>query len=163
MKNIDIESIKNKTNNKIGYYNFKEESIKKSQIRKGICTALSIVLILTISTFTVNAATNNGIVNLINKIIKVNNKDTVAEIYEVPSQEVYSKCEGKYVTTDSEKCIKYSPIKDYDGNESTICYPLDTEFDNIEIFYDENNHFSGFHITGTSNGEYFDDYLNDSN
>ena len=145
MKNIDIENI------------------KKFQIYKYISIASCIIFILIISTFTVNAATNNGIINIINKIIKVNEKETEAEIYEVPSQKVYSKCKGEYVVTDSVKCVKYSPIKDYNGNESTICYPLDTEFDDIEIFYDKNNHFAGFHITGTSNGKHFDDYLNDSN
>lgn len=163
MKNIDIERIKNKTNNKIGYYNFKEENRKKWQIPKYICITLCMFLVLAIGTFTVNAATNNGIINLLNKIIKVNGKEAAAEIYEVPSQKFYSKCEGKYVVTDSAKCVKYSPIKEYDGNESTICYPLDTEFENIEIFYDKNNHFAGFHITGTSNGKKFDDYLSDEN
>lgn len=159
MKNIDIESIKSKTNNKIGYYNFKEERKNRRKKLKHFYIALGIILVVTIGTFTVNATTNNGIINLINKIIKVNNKETTAEIYELPAQKIYSKCKGDYVITDSQKCIKYSPIIDYDGNESTICYPLDTEFDDIEIFYDKNNHFAGFHITGTKNGEAFDDYL----
>lgn len=163
MKNIDIERIKNKTNNKIGYYNFQEENLQKKRIQQSFLTTLCIVLILTIGTFTVNASTNNGIVNLLNKVIKVNNQEAAAEIYEVPSQKVYSKCEGKYVTTEKEKCVKYSPIKDYDGNESTICYPIDTEFEDIEIFYDEKNHFAGFHIKGVTNGKHFDDYLKDSN
>jgi len=132
-------------------------------MRKHIYCVLCIILVIVVSTFTVNAATDNGIVDLINRVIRVNGREATAKVYETSSGSVYSNCLGEYVTITESKCIKYSPIKDYDGNVSEICYAQDAEFSYIEIFYDENNHFAGFHIKGVSEGKYFVDYLKDSN
>lgn len=160
MSNIDLNKIKEMTNNKIGYSNYeKEECMRKKNLKYGIY-CMSICFLLVIGAITVNAATNNGIINFFTRIIKVNNQEKEATIYTKGGDTVYDKWQEKYVTNTESKCIEYSPFKDSKDNTSTICFPLNTEFDEIEIYYDNNNFFSGFHISGVSNGEKFDYKIN---
>lgn len=162
MSRLDLNKIKQMTNNKIGYSNYESEEFMKKKRIKLVIYCVSIFFLLILGTITVNAATNNSIIEFVTKIIKVNGTEKEGKIYITDGETAYSKCSGKYVTNTESKCVEYSPYKDSKENTSTICFPLDTEFDEIEIYYNENNFFSGFHISGTSNGEEFDYEINDN-
>lgn len=160
MSNINLQKIKEMTNKKIGYSNYEKEVFMRKKVLKCSIYSISICCLLAIGTITVNAMTDNGIVNFISKMIKVNGEEKKASIYTTGGDVGYDKCNGKYITNTESKCIEYSPFADSKDNTSTLCFPLDTEFDEIEIYYDDNNFFSGFHISGISNGEKFDYTLN---
>ena len=77
MNKIDTQKIKDITNQLIGYENFKmEEKMKKNKLRN-IAFIFIVIILLGISTMTVNALTNNAVDEAIKKIIpfKVINKN----------------------------------------------------------------------------------------
>jgi hypothetical protein len=152
--NIDIDKIKKMTNEKIGYANFQEERQKRKKKDKCVLFISGLLFLIIITSLSVNAATNNGILNLVKKLIKVNGESKNAYIYD--DYNIVSYDESENQISDHAKCIKYYPYKNTEDNESTICFPENTEFQSIEIFYDDNNYYSGFHITGYTDGEYFD-------
>lgn len=160
MDNVNLQKIKEMTNKKIGYSNYeKEEFMRKKFFKYGIYS-ISICCLLAVGTITVNAATNNGIINFINRVIKVNGQEKEASIYTEGGDVFYDERTGEYITNTESKCIEYSPFANSKESTSVICFPLDTEFDEIEIYYDDNNFFSGYHISGISNGEEFDYKVN---
>lgn len=158
MKEINLDNIKEKTYTKIGCSNFIKEDTQRTKIKKILVNTLITLLFLSTGLFTVNAATNNGLVNMIKKIAKLNNKDYEVIIYDVPSHEYYSEVDGRKHTTTPITCLRIPTNKNDDSKYDEICYPLGTTFEDIELYYDKKSHITGYHITGYKpNGEYFED------
>lgn len=63
------------------YNKFLNEEIKRNSKKKKIAFVLCICTFLLVGTITVNATTNNGIVNLVKKIININGEEKEAKEY----------------------------------------------------------------------------------
>lgn len=158
MKNFNIDNIKEKTYTKIGCSNFIKEDIKRTRIKKVLINTMLIILFISTGLFTVNAATDNALVNMIKQIAKVNGKDYEVLVHDVPVKITEETEDGEVIISTHNKCIRIPrTINNYDSYDE-ICYPNGTKFEDIELYYDKKNHNTGYHITGIKeNGEYFED------
>ena len=105
-------------------------------------------MFLLIGTMTVNAMTNNGIINLVSRIIKVNGTKETAVEYDDTNAKYYSYDENGNVKIDTERCIEARGI-------IKLCFPLNCsgelcikENDDIEIITDEYGHYAGYSLNG---------------
>ena len=159
MKEFNLDNIKEKTYTKIGCSNFIKEDIKRTKTKKALINTFVILLFISASIITVNAATDNALVNMVKRIIKLNDKDHEIIIYDEPSEEYYDKRTGEVSNTTPSTCIKIPKDKNDPSNYDSMCYPMGTTFEDIELYYDEQNHISKSHITGyDENGKFFEYY-----
>ena len=90
-----------------------------------------------VGTITVNATTNNGIVNLVKKIININGEEK--EVKEYIDKNAYFYDESG--NSQNAKCIEYNG-----ENNFTICFLEDTKFEDIEVYLDDYNNFKDIFI-----------------
>lgn len=162
MEDFNLDVIKEKTYTKIGCSNFIKEDIKRTKKKKVLINTLITILFLSAGLFTVNAATNNGLVNMIKQIAKMNDRNYEVIIHEVPVKITEETEDGEITISTHNRCIRIPKTinNNYDSYDE-ICYPAGTKFEDIELYYDKNSHNTGYHITGTDeNGEYFEDNWN---
>lgn len=118
MSKIDTFKIKEMTNQLIGYDNFKmEEDMRKKKYKKIALFTLGFVLFGG-SVVTVNALTNNGVVNTIGKVIPIKIVSSDEESGNATCKEVSN---GKYSCT-------------YEGEliDGQLSYSVEYETDNVD-------------------------------
>ncbi len=108
MKKVDTENILKKTNQLIGYENYKrEEKIMKKKLRNMTFVLVAVVTLVG-GTFTANAMTDNSIVEGIKNAFKV----------QVNGEEKNAKCEK--VKDGYLKCVLDNEVLGNDNSEVTI-------------------------------------------
>lgn len=120
MKKIDTENILIKTNQLIGYENYKrEERIMNKKLRNMAFVILGVITFAG-GTFTVNAMTDNSIVEGIKSVLKIT----------VNGEDKNAKCEK---TSDGNlKCVLDSEVLGNDNSEVTV--ELDEKYANDVSF-----------------------------
>lgn len=157
MKEYNIDRIKAKTYTKIGCSNFIKEDIKRTRTKKILISTLTILLFISTGLITVNAATDNALVNMIKQIAQMNGNDYEVIIHDIPVEITEENADGEITINTHNKCIRIpKTINNYNSYDE-MCYPNGTKFKDIKLYYDKKNHIAGYHITGTDeNGEYFE-------
>ena len=157
MKDINLDTIKEKTYTKIGCNNFIKEDIKRTKTKKILINTMITIIFLSAGLFTVNAATNNGLANIIKKIIKLNGEDYEVIIYDALSKEWYNECRDEQLVSTPQTCIRIPKDKNNLSIYDEFCYPKGTEFENIELEYNDKNHITSYHFSGYDEKEkYFE-------
>lgn len=112
---MNTESIIKKTNQLIGYEKFEREKRRKMKKVRNVLLSLSILAVFLASGFTVNALSDNGIVNSIKEALNLNIK--------VNGEEKNATC--KQEENGNIKCTLDKEVLGEDGTEIEIEYQED--------------------------------------
>ncbi len=142
MKKVDTNYIKEMTNQMIGYNNFKmEENMKKKKL-KNITFVLMGILFLGSGIVTVNALTDNAIVDTINDVIPVrvvSKKEEEKNAVCKKTDDNHINCtidwkdvkSGEEIKQNTDELIYYFINKEID-NEKELTFTIEAEYEESE-------------------------------
>lgn len=115
---MNIEKIKKRTNQLIGYENFEREEKEKMKKIRNILLSIGIFVVFLAGGFTVNALSDNGIVNgikeALNLNIKINGEEKNATCKEMENGNIKCTVDKEVLGEDAKVEIEYN--KEYQGD-----------------------------------------------